>query len=55
MCTIALAKVPLGSAAWLCQERNYNCYNVYFYECLSGKTTDDVVLSGCYNLCIRNH
>ena len=24
MCTIALAKV----------QRNYNCYNVYFYECL---------------------
>ena len=34
MCTIAGAKVPLGSAAWLVQERNYNCYNVYFYECL---------------------
>ena len=24
MCTIATAKV----------QRNYNCYNVYFYECL---------------------
>jgi len=34
MCTIAGAKVPLGSAAWLVQELNYNCYNVYFYECL---------------------
>ena len=34
MRTIAGAKVPLGSAAWLVQERNYNCYNVYFYECL---------------------
>ena len=34
MCTIADAKVPLGSAAWLVQELNYNCYNVYFNECL---------------------
>ena len=34
MCTIALAKVPLGSAAWLVQELNHNCYNMYFYECL---------------------
>ena len=34
MCTIADAKVPLGSAAWLVQELNHNCYNVYFYECL---------------------
>jgi hypothetical protein len=28
MRTIAGAKVPLGSAAWLVQERDYNCYNV---------------------------
>ena len=28
MCTIALAKV----------QRNYNCYNVYFYECLHNNT-----------------
>ena len=34
MCTIADAKVPLGSAAWLVQELNHNCYNMYFYECL---------------------
>ena len=34
MCTIADAKVLLGSAAWLVQELIYNCYNVYFYECL---------------------
>jgi len=34
MCTIATAKVPLGFAASLVEERNYNCYNVYFNECL---------------------
>ena len=34
MCTITDAKVTLGFAVWLVQERNYNCYNVYFYECL---------------------
>ena len=34
MRTIATAKVPLGFAASLVEERNYNCYNVYFNECL---------------------
>jgi len=34
VCTIATAKVPLGFAASLVEERNYNCYNVYFNECL---------------------
>ena len=42
MCTIALAKV----------QRNYNCYNVYFYECLlitmkreTWKTVIQVIIS----------
>ena len=34
MRTIAGAKVSPGSAAWLDQELNYNCYNVYFHESL---------------------
>ena len=43
MCTIADAKVPLGSAAWLVQELNHNCYNVYFYECLPKKSTFSLI------------
>ena len=35
MCTIATAKVPLGFAASLVEERNYNCYNVYFTRMLT--------------------
>ena len=32
MCTIADAKV----------QRNYNCYNVYFYECLPKENTEKI-------------
>ena len=39
VCTIATAKVPLGFAASLVEERNYNCYNVYFNECIPSKQT----------------
>lgn len=34
ICTVADAKVLLGSANWLVQEQNFNYYNVYFYEYL---------------------
>ena len=45
MCTIADAKVPLGSAAWLVQELNHNCYNVYFYECLQINNPSGIIMN----------
>ena len=44
VCTIATAKVPLGFAASLVEERNYNCYNVYFNECLLSSRQFTVIL-----------
>ena len=45
MCTIALAKV----------QRNYNCYNVYFYECLRCEGINSFVqmTSRCQSLMYR--